>query len=145
MKRCRCYARNILLYGVFGMKLRIGFLQRCGNKFKTASSVDPLLRASLNGKVLFVCFCPQSRPCWVKIAAECAKVRFGDAAPQRRGPLRMSGKGRNFGAILSAPRNRTFLHSAASVTMGSFDTFAAHCIYDRFGDLGSNCMIFATA
>jgi hypothetical protein len=37
----------------------------------------------------------------------------------------------------------TLAQGAASVTLGSFDTFAAHCIYDRFGDLGSNCMIFA--
>jgi hypothetical protein len=29
------------------------------------------------------------------------------------------------------------------VKEGSFDTFAALRIYDRFGGLGSNCMIFA--
>lgn len=37
----------------------------------------------------------------------------------------------------------TFVDDAASVTLGSFDTFAALRIYDRFGGLGSNCMIFA--
>jgi hypothetical protein len=49
-----------------------------------------------------------------------------------------------FARSISVPlSDLTLAQGAASVTLGSFDTFAAHCIYDRFGDLGSNCMKFA--
>jgi hypothetical protein len=78
------------------------------------------------------------RCCMLAKTAASGKLRCSDAC-LGGGPVWAE-----FARSISVPlSDLTLAQGSASVTLGSFDTFAAHCIYDRFGDLGSNCMIFA--